>query len=128
MLIPKLYFDDSIRNFLEGDYNGMKCDIYEKENKYYVEMDLPGFKKDEIKIECEKGNLIITASKEDKEEESDTDKNYIRRERVYNKYSRSFYLGNIAEDEIGARFNDGTLTVTIPKKQEVDTKKYIDIE
>ena len=61
MLIPKLYFDDSLSNFFEGDSTKMKCDIYEKENKYYVEMDLPGFKKDEIKIECNKGNLVISA-------------------------------------------------------------------
>ena len=59
MLIPKLYFDDSLSNFFEGDSTKMKCDIYEKENKYYVEMDLPGFKKDEIKIECNKGNLVF---------------------------------------------------------------------
>lgn len=128
MLIPKLYFDDSISSFLEGDHSNMKCDIYEKENKYFVEMDLPGFKKDEIKIECDKGNLIITASKEDKENIEDEDKNYLRRERIYNKYSRSFYLGDISEEEISAKFNDGTLTVIVPKRQEVDTKKYIDIE
>ncbi len=128
MLIPKLYFDDSISNFLEGDHNSMKCDIYEKDNNYFVEMDLPGFKKDEIKIECDKGNLIITASKEESEDDSNNDKNYIRRERVYNKYSRSFYLGDIAEDEVSAKFDNGTLTVTIPKKQEADTKKYINID
>lgn len=128
MLIPKLYFDDSISSFLEGDHSSMKCDIYEKENKYFVEMDIPGFKKDEIKIECDKGNLIITAAKEEKENIEDEDKNYLRRERIYNKYSRSFYLGDISEDEISAKFNDGTLTVVVPKKHEVDTKKYIDIE
>lgn len=128
MLIPKLYFDDSISSFLEGDHSSMKCDIYEKENKYFVEMDIPGFKKDEIKIECDKGNLIITAAKEEKENIEDEDKNYLRRERIYNKYSRSFYLGDISEDEISAKFNDGTLIVVVPKKHEVDTKKYIDIE
>jgi len=128
MLIPKLYFDDSINSFLEGESSKMKCDIYEKENKYFVEMDLPGFKKDEIKIECEKGNLIISASKEENDNEDDESRNYIRRERVYNKYSRSFYLGDISEEEISAKFNDGTLTVVVPKKQEVETKKYIDIE
>lgn len=106
----------------------MKCDIYEKENKYYVEMDLPGFKKDEIKIECNKGNLVISAEKCEKDDEEDNERNYLRRERVYNKYSRSFYLGDVAEEEISAKFSDGTLTVVVPKKQEVETKKYIDIE
>lgn len=125
MLIPKLYFDDSISSFLEGDHSKMQCDIYEKDNKYFVEMDLPGFKKEEIKIECEKGNLIISASKEEKDD--DEEKNYIRHERVYNNYSRSFYLGQINEDEISAKFDNGTLSVVVPKKQEEDTKKYIDI-
>lgn len=85
MLIPKLYFDDSLSNFFEGDSTKMKCDIYEKENKYYVEMDLPGFKKDEIKIECNKGNLVISAEKCEKDDEEDNERNYLRRERVYNK-------------------------------------------
>ena len=128
MLIPKLYFDDSLSNFFEGDSTKMKCDIYEKENKYYVEMDLPGFKKYEIKIECNKGNLVISAEKCEKDDEEDNERNYLRRERVYNKYSRSFYLGDVAEEEISAKFSDGTLTVVVPKKQEVETKKYIDIE
>ena len=126
MLIPKLYFDDSISSFLDGD-NKMKCDIYEKDNKYFVEMDLPGFNKNEIKIECEKGNLLIKASKEENNNE-DSDRNYIRRERIYNEYSRSFYLGDIAEEEISAKFEDGTLTIIAPKKQEEETKKHIEIE
>lgn len=126
MLIPKLYFDDSISSFLDGD-NKMKCDIYEKDNKYFVEMDLPGFNKNEINIECEKGNLLIKAKKEEKLDQDD-DRNYIRRERVYNEYSRSFYLGDIIEDEISAKFDGGTLTIVIPKKQEIDTKKQIEIE
>ena len=126
MLIPKLYFDDSISSFLDGD-SKMKCDIYEKDNKYFVEMDLPGFNKNEIKIECEKGNLLIKASKEENNNE-DEDRNYIRRERIYNEYSRSFYLGDIEEEEISAKFDGGTLTIVVPKKQEIDSKKRIEIE
>ena len=64
----------------------------------------------------------------EKDDEEDNERNYLRRERVYNKYSRSFYLGDVAEEEISAKFSDGTLTVVVPKKQEVETKKYIDIE
>ena len=124
MLIPKLYFDDSINSMFEGE-SKMKCDIYEKDNKYFVEMDLPGYTKEEIKIECDKGNLSVKASKEQKED--DENRNYIRRERVYNEYSRSFYLGDIDEDMISAKFADGTLTITVPKKQEIETKKHIEI-
>ena len=126
MLIPKLYFDDSINSLFEGE-GKMKCDIYEKEGKYFVEMDLPGYKKDEIKIECDKGNLTVKASKEERDDE-DNDRNYIRRERVYNEYSRSFYLGDIDEEMISAKLIDGTLTITVPKKKEIETKKQIEID
>lgn len=126
-MIPKFYLDSVIDNFLEGENNKMHCDIYEKENKYYIEMDLAGFKKNEINIECNNGNIVITAQKDTKEEK-ETDKKYIRRERVYNKYSRSFYLGDINEEEIEAEFIDGTLTVIIPKLEEKNTKKFIDIK
>ena len=125
MLIPKLYFDDSINSLLEGE-NKMKCDIYEKDNKYFVEMDLPGFTKGEIKIECDKGNLTVKASKEEKQD--DENRNYIKRERVYNEYSRSFYLGDIDEENINAKFEDGTLTITVPKRQEIETKRHIEID
>ena len=91
-------------------------------------MDLPGFKKDEIKIECNKGNLVITAEKSSSEEDKDEDKKYLRRERVYGKYSRSFYLGDIKEDAIEAKFDNGTLTISIPKIDENENKKLIDIK
>ncbi|MBO5139008.1 MAG: Hsp20 family protein [Bacilli bacterium] len=127
-MIPKFYLDSVIDNFLEGESNKMHCDIYEKENKYYIEMDLAGFKKNEIKIECNNGNIAITAEKETKNNEQESTRKYLRRERVYNKYSRSFYLGDINEEEIEAEFIDGTLTVIIPKLEEKDTKKFIDIK
>ena len=126
MLIPKLYFDDSINSLFEGE-GKMKCDIYEKEGKYFVEMDSPGYKKEEIKIECDKGNLTVKASKEERNDE-DNDRNYIRRERVYNEYSRSFYLGDIDEEMISAKLIDGTLTITVTKKKEIETKKRIEID
>ena len=128
MLLPKLYFDDSLDNFFENDFNKMKCDIYEEDNKYYVELDLPGFKKEEIKIECNKGNLIITASKEEKNDAKNENRKYIKRERIYNKYSRSFYLGDVDEENINAKFSDGILKVIIPKKDENESKKIINID
>lgn len=126
-MIPRFYLDSVIDNFLEGENSKMHCDVYVKDEKYYIEMDLAGFKKDEIKIECNNGNIVISAEKEKRDEEN-SNKKYIRRERVYNKYSRSFYLGDINEELIEAEFIDGTLTVVIPKLEEKDTRKYIDIK
>ena len=128
MLPTRFYFDNALDQFFENERSKMKCDIYEKDNTYHVEMDLPGFKKDEIKIECNKGNLVITAEKSSSEEDKDEDKKYLRRERVYGKYSRSFYLGDIKEDAIEAKFDNGTLTISIPKIDENENKKLIDIK
>ena len=125
MLPRKFYIDDIFDSLLESEKNSMRCDIYEEENKYVVEIDLPGFKKDEIKIECNKGNLIITAEKN--KEEVDKNKKYIRRERSFGKYSRSIYLGDIDDNNISANYTDGTLKITIPKIDEEKNKKYIDI-
>lgn len=126
MLPRKFYFDDFMDSLMESDNNSsMKCDIYEKDNNYVIEMDLPGFDKKDIKLECNKGNVVITAEKNHEEESKD--KKYIRRERSYGKYSRSFYLGDIDQDNINASFSNGTLEVTIPKIDEDKNKKYIDI-
>lgn len=127
MLPRRFYFDNALDQFFD-EGNSMKCDIYEKDNYYHVEMDLPGFKKDEIKIECNKGTLSVTAEKEHHEEEKDDDKKYLRRERTYGKYSRSFYLGDVNEEGIEAKFDNGTLTISIPKIDENENKKYIDIK
>ena len=71
-LIPRndYYLDDFFNNFFEREDEDMKCDIYLKDNNYHVEMDVPGFKKEDIKIECNKGNLIITAEKNENHEEN----------------------------------------------------------
>lgn len=128
MLPRRFYFDNAIDQLFESDINNMKCDIYEKDNTYHVEMDLPGFTKEEIKVECNKGTLVITASKEEKDEVKDDDKKYLRRERSYGKYSRSFYLGDVDEDKIDAEFKNGTLTISVPKIDENENKKIIDIK
>ncbi len=125
MLPRKFYFND-FDHFFEDEGAKMKCDIYQKENTYHVEMDLPGFSKNEIRIECNKGNLVVTAEKEEQEEDTE-DKKYIRRERVYGKYSRSFYLGDMNEDAIEAEYTDGTLHIIIPKLKEENNKKQINI-
>ena len=126
MLPRRFYIDDVIDSIMESEKSEMKCDIYEKDNTYFVELDLPGYQKEDIKIECNKGNLIISCEK--KHEENDQTKKYIRRERSYGKYSRSIYLGDIDHDNINAEFSNGTLTITIPKIDEEKNKKYIYIK
>ena len=128
-LIPrKYYLDDIFDNFLSvPEESNMKCDIYEKDGVYHIEMDIPGFDKKDIKVECDKGYLTITAQKEEKEEEH-KDKNYIRRERRYGTYKREFYLGELDSEKINAEFKDGVLTVTVPKKEEIETKTVIEVK
>ena len=117
MLPRKMFLDDMFDSFLESETTKMKCDIYEVNGAYNLELDMPGFTKDDINIEYNKGTLTISAERNDEKEEKD-DKKYIRRERFYGKLSRSFYLGEIDEEAIKAEFKDGTLKVVAPKKDE----------
>lgn len=113
--------------------NLMKTDIREKKDAYELALELPGFKKDEVKVSLEDGYLTIHAEKgvEKEENEKKTGK-YIRRERYEGACERSFYVGeDVREEEIRAEFKHGLLTLTVPKKEEkpaVETKKYIMIE
>lgn len=127
-LIPrKFYLDDIFDSFLsERDTNAMKCNIYEQDGVYNIELDVPGFDKKDISIECENEYLTITAKKE-KESEAE-DKNYIHREKSYGSYSRSFYVGNIDSESVNAKFNNGVLTIKFPKEENVTNKKLIEIE
>lgn len=124
MLPSRIFFDNFLDEFKESDK--MKCDIYEKDNIYHIEADIPGFTKEDIKVEFNKGNLTITAEKSNDEEQEE--KNYLRRERYYGKYQRTFYLGEINEEDAEATFLNGILKITIPKKLEEENKKYIEIK
>ena len=125
----KYYLDSIFDDFLEGNekMNFMKCDIYEKDGAYHIEADIPGFKKDEISVECEDGYVTITAEKNSETEENE-DKKYIRRERFYGKNIRKFYVGEVNEDEIDAEFKDGILNIYIPKMEKLPNKKSIEIK
>jgi len=126
-IIPrKFYLDDIFDNIMTTSRNDMKCDIYEKEGNYHIEMDIPGYDKNDITIEAKDGYLTVTAEK--KQEENIEEKNYIKRERVYGKYQRSFYLGELDTDNIEAEFTNGTLKVVIPKKEVIENKKTIEIK
>ena len=126
-LIPRSFFlDDFFDDFGKVKTNDMKCDIYEEGNNYIVEMDVPGYNKDEIDIDVENGYLTITAERSS--ERNEESKNYIRKERVYGSTKRQFYVGDVDEDSIKANFSDGVLKVTVPKKEEISSKKKIEIE
>lgn len=112
--------------------NLMKTDVKETENGYEVEMDLPGFKKEEITVGLENGVLTVRAAKGlDQDEEDENSKRYIRRERYAGVCERSFYVGDaLAEEDIKGKFQHGVLTLSIPKKdaRALPEKKYIAIE
>ena len=124
MLPRRFYFDNALDDLFEEEGARMKCDIYEKDNTYHVDMDLPGFKKEEIKVECNKGNLIVSAEKKHEEEEKDEMKKYLRRVSGYGKYCLSVFLGVVDE----ASYNNGTLHIAVPKIDENKNRKLIDIK
>lgn len=126
-LIPRNFFlDDFFDSFDGKKVNDMKCDIYEDGKNYVVEMDVPGYSKEDIDIDVEKGYLTISVSHS--EENNEEEKNYIRKERFYGTTKRQFYVGDVEDESIKANFNNGVLKVVIPKKEEISTKKKIDIE
>ena len=134
------FFDDGFlnafggRNPLFGKHakNMMKTDVRETDSTYEIDVDLPGFKKDEINVDLENGYLTISASANNSKDEKDDNGRYIRRERYSGSCSRSFYVGDqVTEADIKAKFENGTLTLLVPKMEEkpaVENKKYIAIE
>lgn len=116
-----------------NDKKLMLTDIKESDKGYELEMDLPGFKKEEIKASLENGYLIISAEKGLEQDEKDNEgKKYIRRERYTGSCQRAFYVGDeIEQGDIKASFKHGILRLDIPKKQpkpQVEENKFISIE
>ena len=147
MLMPSIFgenlFNDDWMDFsfpdvdkvLYGKHakNVMKTDVKETDNSYEVDIDLPGFKKDEIEAKLENGYLTISAAKGlDKEEKEEKNGKYIRKERYEGACQRSFYVGtDVTEEDIKAEFKHGILKLFVPKKEHkdaVEQKKYIAIE
>lgn len=128
-LIPRNFYLDDIFDELGRTprTNDMKCDIYEKDGNYNIELDIPGYDKSDIKIECDNNVLTITAEKNNETNEENENKKYIRRERFYGKVTRTFNFSDIDEDAIKAEFTNGILKVTVPKADPVETKKVIEI-
>ena len=109
----------------------MKTDVHEKDNQFEIDIDLPGFQKDEITLTLEKGTLTVAATKGlDKDEKNDKGR-VIRQERYAGSMQRSFFVGNnVTEEEIKAKFEDGVLRLQVPKKEaaKIPEKKTITIE
>ena len=132
MDFPKMEFPDIDRK-LYGKHasNMMKTDVHEHDNAYEMDIDLPGFKKEEIDLSLENGYLIVSAAKGIDKESKDNKGKLIRQERYSGSMQRSFYIGdNVTEDEIKAKFENGVLRLNIPKKdaKKVAEKKLIAIE
>lgn len=126
----KYYLDSIFDNFMDGtdNFDVMKCDVYEKDGAYHIEADIPGFKKDEISVDCEDGYITISAEKNSENEEKDENKKYIKRERFYGKTVRKFYVGDVDSEKIKAEFKDGMLELVVPKEEKLPNKKTIEIQ
>lgn len=123
------FFDDNFglldSSFFKNSNHMMKTDISIKNGNYIIEIDVPGLKKEDISIDYDNGYITVYASKEERNEEKD---NYIRRERHYGEYKRSFYVGSVNENDIKANYNNGTLIITLPKEDQKETRKQISID
>ncbi|MDE5818952.1 MAG: Hsp20/alpha crystallin family protein [Lachnospiraceae bacterium] len=136
MLMPSLFrtngLDRVLGTSLGGGREMMSTDVRETENGYEVIMNLPGFTKEDVKGEIKDGYLTVTATTNTSKDEKDAEGKYIRRERYSGSCSRSFYVGEeVTQDDIKAKFEDGTLKLTIPKKEsqvKEEQKRYIEIE
>ncbi|MCJ7854838.1 Hsp20/alpha crystallin family protein [Lachnospiraceae bacterium NSJ-143] len=148
MMMPKIFgenlfddfmrpFDDefmSMRNPLFGkrERNMMKTDIKEKDGSYILDMDLPGFKKEDISLKLENGYITVGAQRSLSKDEKDDSGNYIRRERYSGSCSRSFYVGeNVEEKDIKAKFDSGILHIEFPSdkyRKPIENRGHIAIE
>ncbi|MDO4168892.1 MAG: Hsp20/alpha crystallin family protein [Lachnospiraceae bacterium] len=143
MLMPSIFGENLIDDFFDdfarpvARYTNsvncmMKTDIKETADSYELDIDLPGYKKEDIKAELKDGYMTISAQTSSNKDEKDENGKYIRRERYYGNCSRSFYVGEeVTQEDIKAKFEDGILKVTVPKKEakpQVEEKRFITIE
>ena len=147
MLMPSIFGENLFDDFFDDFYRPvrrtphraaapvntvMKTDVKETDQAYELDIDLPGYKKEDVKAELKDGYMTITASRNTSNDEKDENGKYIRRERFMGTCSRSFYVGEVVtEEDITAKFEDGILKVTVPKKEakpQVEENKYIAIE
>ena len=127
------FFDDEFMRFpmwsgrdpLYGKHarNLMKTDVRETENTYEVDIDLPGFKKDEISVELKDGYLTVQASKGLDKDQKNQEGKYIRQERYAGSCSRSFYVGEVEPGQVSAKYEDGILKLSLPKLEKKELPK-----
>lgn len=121
-----------LHGYESGVNEMMKTDVKETDQGYEMTMNLPGIKKENVKAELKEGYLTISAASDSENDEKDKDGKYIRRERYYGSCSRSFFVGEeVTQEDIKAKFEDGTLKLTIPKKEAkpvVEENHFIEIE
>ena len=144
-MVPSIYGENMFDDFFDGSFdksffggrdplygkharNMMKTDIREKEDGYELAVDLPGFKKDEISIDLSNGYLTIEAAKGLDKDEEDKKSRYIRRERYAGTCSRSFYVGDVQPSEIGAKYEDGILKLSVPKAVKKELPETTSVE
>ena len=118
------FFNDSLFGGLRND--SFRMDIRENDTEYIIEAELPGAKKEEIKIDLNNNQLSISVTREERKD--DEKENYIHRERRYSAMQRSVYLRNIADEGIKARFDNGVLEISVPKKDKSIRSAQIEIE
>jgi HSP20 family protein len=123
-IVDDFFNDISPLNLLRG--NSFKIDVKGNEKEYLIDAELPGFKKEEIALDFENGNLMISASRS--EEKNDDKENYLHRERRVSSMQRSVHLPNAKEEGITAKFENGILTVTAPKADSTPNKPRIEIQ
>lgn len=125
-------FDDLFSDpFDYSSVDSMRTDIVEKDGQYLLNMELPGYKKEDIKMELKDGYLMVSATKNIDNEEKDSEGHVIRRERYSGSCNRRFFVGDsIKEEDVKASFDNGELKISIPVSStpQVEEKKYIPID
>ena len=128
----KSIFDDLFDDAFAYNRNGlMRTDVRKKDGYYMLDIELPGYKKEDIKISLFNGNLTVSAEHHETEEEKEGRGSVVRQERYYGNASRTFYVGDtVRQNDVHAAYNNGVLTVTVPtaEKKEAEEKKFIDIQ
>ena len=146
-MLPSIFSENLFDDFFDDDFmrfpawsgrnplygkrakNLMKTDVRETENTYEVDIDLPGFQKDEIKVDLKDGYLTVSAAKGLDKDQKDRHGKYIRQERYAGACSRSFYVGDVEPSDVSAKYESGILQITLPKhvKKELPSSTTIAI-
>ena len=144
MLMPSIFGENLFDDFFDGfarpykvttgysqPASVMKTDVKETEGSFELDIDMPGYKKEDVKAELKDGYLTITGTTKKETDDQSKKGKYVRRERYYGKCQRSFFVGkNVTEEDINAKFENGILTMYVPKevkKPQVE-EKFITIE